>query len=245
MWRQDDGGNQVLMGTSTDRVEALARVLVLESGMPHKQLYWVAGPAEPVVRTNRDLYLRLVDDGEQMKTAGRSLDEFLRAWWRIGRTLADRSALDLDTVAAMIAAAAVVDPPPLSPAWRSTPFDHVDEPSSHADWETIVLSQIADLADFADQGPLDEYAYFGVDAPRPDGCRRATGRRWYNVDPKGYLECGLAGSLGGWDERDGLRTPVSGPVTLLGKEPEPGVRDVATIGWAELAELARCGQEYE
>ena len=78
-----------------------------------------------------------------------------------------------------------------------------------------MLSQIADLADFADQGPLDEYAYSGVNAPRPPDCVRATYWRWYNHDPQGYLECGMAGSLGGWDEDDDLRKPVPGPVVPL------------------------------
>jgi hypothetical protein len=119
----------------------------------------------------------------------------------------------------------------------------VEVPASYADWEAIVLSQIADLADLADQGPLDEYAYFGVNAPRPEGCVRATGNRWYNFDPRGYLECGMAGSMGGWD--DGIRKPVPGPVLPLGPEPAPGDRSLAAVSWADLAELARCGQEYE
>ncbi len=68
---------------------------------------------------------------------------------------------------------------------------------------------------------------------------------WYNFDPSGYLECGVAGSLGGWDEDDGVRKPVPGPVVPLVPEPEPGERSVAAVGGAELAELARCGQEYE
>ena len=55
----------------------------------------------------------------------------------------------------------------------------------------------------------------------------------------------MAGSLGGWDEDDGVRKPVPGPVVPLVPEPEPGERSVAAVGGAELAELARCGQEYE
>jgi len=186
-----------------------------------------------------------VEEGERMNATGRSLEEFLRAWWRVSHALPSEGRFDLDTVAAMVVAARAVDPPPLSRAWRSASFRYVEEPASYADWEALVLSQIADLADFADQGPLDEYAYFGVDAPRPDGCVRATDVRWYNFDPKGYLECGMAGSLGGWDEDDGVRKAVPGPVVPLVREPEPGERSVAAIGWAELAELARSGQEYE
>jgi hypothetical protein len=145
----------------------------------------------------------------------------------------------------MVAAAAAVEPPPLRAAWRSASFRYVDEPTSYVDWEAIVLYQIADLADFADQGALDEYAAFGGDVPRAKGCARATDLRWYNFDPRAYLECGLAGSLGGWNEDDGLRKAVPGPVVPLVREPETGERPVDVLNWADLADLARCGQEYE
>jgi hypothetical protein len=245
VWRQDDNGNRFRMSVYGDRVEALARVLALESGLVHKQTYWVAGPPGPVCVTNRDLYLRLVGEGERMNANGRSLAEFLRAWWLVSRPLSGRGRLDLDTVTAMVTAAATVQPPPLPAAWRSSWFRAVDEPACYADWEAVVQSQVADLADFADQGPLDEYAAFGVDAPRPAGCVRANGSRWYNFDPRGYLECGMAGSLGGWDEGDGVRKPVPGPVVPLAPEPDPGERIVDALSWAVLAHLAICGQEYE
>jgi hypothetical protein len=195
VWRQDDNGNQFRIESVADRVAALARVLAFESGPVHKQTYWVQGPSTPACGTNRELYRRVVDEGERMTAAGRSLEEFLRAWWTVGRALPVEGPFDLDTVAAMIAAAAMVEPPPLSVTVRSASFRYVEEPATRADWEAIVLSQIVDLADFADHGSLDELAYFGVDAPRPEGCERATGGRWYNFDPRGYLECGMAGSL--------------------------------------------------
>lgn len=245
IWRQDDNGNRIRMRVLADPIEALATVLTLESGLVHKQTYWVDGPPGPVCRTNRDLYQRLVREGERMNAAGRSLDEFLRAWWLIGRPLSTRRRLDLDTVAAMIAAAGTVEPPPLQASWRSASFRPVETPTSHGDWAAIVLSQVADLADFADQGPLDQYASFGIDAPRANGCLRATDLRWYNFDPLTYLECGMAGALGGWNEGDGLRKPVPGPVVPLKKEPEPGERNVDALGWADLAAIALCGQEYE
>jgi hypothetical protein len=245
LWRQDDNGNQVRMGTFTDRVEALVKVLALQSGVVHKQTYWVDGPPGTVCRTNRDLYQHLIRAGESMNADARSLDAFLRGWWRVARPLSGQVSLDLDTVAAMVLAAGVVEPAPLQASWRSASLRYTDEPTSYADWEAIVLSQIADLADFSDQGPLDEYVHFGVDAPRAEGCVRATDSRWYNFDPKTYLECGMAGALGGWSEEDNLRQPVPGPVHPLAYEPEPGERVIDSITWADLAELARCGQEYE
>jgi hypothetical protein len=212
VWRQDDGGVRERLSVQHDRIEALATVLALDTDSASGWSCWSAGPPGPVCATNRDLYTRLVQVGNDMNAAGRSLSEFLRSWWSVSRTLAAQARLDLDRVAAMVTAAATIDPPALSPAWRTTSRGFTPEPTSYVDWEQIVLSQIADLADLADAGPLDAYACFGIDIPRLTDVVRATGSRWYNFDPGGYLECGMAGSLGGWDEADGLRVAVPGPV---------------------------------
>ncbi|GAA0966203.1 hypothetical protein GCM10009555_007460 [Acrocarpospora macrocephala] len=244
IWQGEDRGRDRI-SVHHDRVEALAGMLALQARSVDGSLYRVDGPPDPLCRTNRDLYSRLVGVGEDMKAAGRTLDEFLRAWWLVSWPMAGLRGLELDVVAAMVTAAAVIDPPARRPVWRTTSYDLAREPASYADWEQVVLSQIADLADFADAGPLDEYAFFGVDVPRPWGVVRATGVRWYNFDPRTYLECGMAGSIGGWDEADGFRKAVPGPVISLTSEPEPGERPLNTLTWADLAELAICGQEYE
>jgi hypothetical protein len=238
--REDGIGDPV--SVHDDRVGALARMLVLQATTARS--YRVTGPPGPVCETGRDLYRRLVDSGREMQATGRTLGEFLRAWWSVGRLFADRERLEPDAVAAMVAASATVEPPPMRAAWRTTPYAFAPEPSSYSDWERIVLSQIADLADLADAGPLSPNAYFGVDIPRPAGSVRATGGRWYNFDPEGYLECGVAGSLGGWDEADGTRVAVPGPVTPLATEPD-GARALGALRWDDLALLAVCGQAYE
>lgn len=51
LWRQDDNGARFRIRGYTDRVAAIAGRLVIESGMPHKQLYWVAGPRTPTCPT--------------------------------------------------------------------------------------------------------------------------------------------------------------------------------------------------
>ncbi|MBO0871274.1 MAG: hypothetical protein J2P15_22195 [Micromonosporaceae bacterium] len=247
LWRQDDNGDQVRVSTHEDRIEALARLLALQAGPAHKQTYWLSGPPGPVCRTNRDLYLRLLTAADRIRAAGRSLDEFLRAWLVVGKVVADRTRLDLDTVAAMVTAAATVPPPPLPAAWRtaSHPDADIDDASATFDsWQSVIRSQVADLADLADQGPLDQDAYFGIDLPRPLGRRRATARRWYNFDPHGYLECGMAGTLGGWDTDDGQRVPVPGPVDPTVPE-DPGEYTVDSLTWADLTLLAIQGQRYE
>jgi hypothetical protein len=236
LWRQDDNGNRVAMERFDDRVAALARWLEFESGPQHRQTYWVEGPSEAACTTNRDLYLRLVAAGD--RAGERSLDEYLRAWWRVGRAV---TSLELDMVAAMFTAAAVVEPAPMRPAWRTATFPYEEEPSTREHWEAIVLSQIADLADL---GPLPPYASLGLTVKRPAGVRRATDLAWYNFDPRAYLECGMAGTFGGWDFADGTRKPVNGPVHP-DVPPDPGVEPLGPLLWADLAELARNGQEYE
>src|SRR5687767_104637 len=96
VWRQDDNGHRYLMTTYQDRVQALARLLVLESGHPHKQMYEVIGPRQPVVITNRDLYLRVLVLGDQLATTGRALLDFLCAMWTVSRPLAVHDTLDGD-----------------------------------------------------------------------------------------------------------------------------------------------------
>jgi hypothetical protein len=114
--------------------------------------------------------------------------------------------------------------------------------SGFARWEAVIGSQIADLDDFALQPPGDD-AYFGVDAPRTSG-PRATPRRWYNLHPATYLECGLAGAFGGWDESDGLRIPVPGPVHP-DVPMDTEIVQIDTLTWDDLADFALCGQTYE
>ncbi|MBW8487126.1 hypothetical protein [Actinomadura parmotrematis] len=240
LMRQDDNGVEYPMGSHASRAGALARLLVFESGVPHKQTYWVAGPAEPVLRTNRDLYLHLLRLGQDLRAASWSLSGYLRGLWRAAGPLADRDELSPDDVAALFSAAQLVPPVPYNGAWTVTDFTLPrGEPSSHADWERVVLSQIAYLEDFV-TAPPGPRARFGADAPRPPGSgRRATPARWCNFDPATYLECAVAGSVGGWDAGDGAREPRAG-----GPARSP-VRDLAPFGWGDLCRMLACGQLYE
>ncbi|WP_433323710.1 hypothetical protein [Spirillospora sp. CA-294931] len=239
--RQDDNGNEFHLGSHDTRISALAHVLVMESGVQHKQLYWVAGPPGPAVRSNRDLYLHFLHIGQEARNASWSLSAFLRALWKVSGPLCDREVLDPDDVAAMFSAAATTPPAEFDPAWSSADLALPgDEPEGHADWERVILSQLADLEDFLNSPPGPQ-GRFGVEAPRPTGSgRRATPSLWYNFDPATYLECAVAGSLGGWDAADGARVPLPGD---SGRRSY--VRPITTMTWADLARIAVCGQMYE
>ncbi|MGW1994696.1 hypothetical protein [Embleya sp. NPDC001921] len=102
LWRQDDNGARFRIRGYADRVAAIAGRLVIESGMPHKQLYWVAGPRTPTCPTPAaaaDLIQALAADREPSAPA------FLAAYRRVGASLRDERRLEPDTIAAVFRAA--------------------------------------------------------------------------------------------------------------------------------------------
>ncbi|MGY0236032.1 hypothetical protein [Longispora urticae] len=104
-WRQDDNGNRYRIGAFDDRVAALARTLELESGTPHKQLYWVFGPPGPTVRDRAAARDRGV---AAARVAGCAVSRYRSALVVVGETVTGLPELDLDTVAAVFVAAARV-----------------------------------------------------------------------------------------------------------------------------------------
>jgi hypothetical protein len=234
--RQGDNGDQALVSTYDSRVGALTRVLVMQSGVAHKQSYWVEGPAEPVLTTNRDLYLHLLRLGRRARGDSWSLSAFLRGLRHVGESVQDRGELTLDDVAAMFDAALTVAPPAYDPSWSSADLALPGgTPVDHADWDRVIRSQLADLEDLAAR-PTGGRGK--VEVSRSGG-PRATPRRWCNTEVAAYLECAVAGSLGGWDAADGAR------VALPGGPPASPVRAVTPLSWEGMARLAVCGQLYE
>ncbi|WP_019633436.1 hypothetical protein [Actinomadura atramentaria] len=238
--RQDDLGNEFHVSSHDSRVAALAQVMVMESGVPHRQSYWVQGPFLPSVRTNRDLYLHVLRVGRDTRAGAWSLSAFLRALWKVSLPLRDRAELEADDVGALFSAAAAVSPAPYDAGWGTADLRlSGPAPVGHRDWERVLLAQIADLEDFV-AAPPGPRARFGADAPRPPGSgARPTPRRWCNFDPATYLECAVAGGVGGWDVSDGARVPAGGGPT------RSSVRPLTTVTWADLARLMVCGQTYE
>lgn len=147
--RQDGLGNAFHVAAHDSRISALAQVMVLESGTGNRRTHWVEGPPGPAVRTNRDLYLVFLHLGQEARAASWSLSAFLRSLWKVSATLSDQERLEPDDVAAMFAAASTTPPAGFDPAWSGKDLSLPGgEPHGYADWERVLLSQIADLEDF-------------------------------------------------------------------------------------------------
>lgn len=243
MWRQDENGNEFLVSSHRDRVEALARVLIFDSGYQHKQHYEVRGDRGPAMVTNRDLYLRVLWLGERMRETGRTLSEYLRALLFVSASLREYDPLDLDTVGALFTAAGRIDPPAFDHGWRSADL-RCDGEKGYPAWEKVIKSQLADLAELPD--PLPEFAALGIEARRSGTGPRDTIRSWYNFDPASYLECGVAGTVGGWTEADGTRVAVAPDEHAdYVDEPALAIVELVELSWDGLSDIAICGQTYE
>jgi hypothetical protein len=122
-------------------------------------------------------------------------------------------------------------------------------PPAFQELKEALVRQIQDLHAMAENKQLeDPHRYFGITAP--------SGQYWYNFDPYAYLECGAAGSIGGWEEGDDTgRMYVPGQVVYLdtdGKlnscDPQDLDRppiEMPVITWEMFADFVWCGQNYE
>lgn len=196
------------------------------------------------MRTNRELYQFVTSLGERHPSVP-TLERYLCALWSRACVHRDAPVLTLAEIAALLDAAFTA--PAGEPDLSAISDD--DEGEGFAGWENRILTQIRDLRDMAANGQLaDDHRYFGIDAPR--------GARWYNFDPLGYLECGVVGAFGGWDQDDDSgRMLVPGKVVvrdpsgeLISVDPEdvahPTV-EMSEVGWDAFSGLLACGQIYE
>lgn len=198
------------------------------------------------LHTNRDLYLFVADVCQKSETE-RSLEDYLKALWHLAAAHRERDALDLAAFTGLLEAAFRADPPPFDPRWLDE--RRHGEATGYARWETTILMQIVDLHEMEQAGTLaNELRYFGVNAPR--------GARWYNFDPRTFLECAVAGTFDGWQAGDptgreyvpGRVAVLDGNGNLTSADPEeldqPTVA-IERISWDELADFLEAGQAYE
>jgi len=197
------------------------------------------------MKTNRDFYKSI--EGllkERSNKPNPSLEEYLKNLQALGCQFSESKMLNLEAFYSLLRDAFDVTAP-------ASPAAHYNQNSlaEFIGWHTQVSEQIQDLQEMAKAGQLeDDNGYFGINAP--------SGRRWYNFDPCSYIECGVAGSIDGWEEEDDTnRIYVPGPVTVLESNGEaitcnPQDLDCETvelpgITWELFSEFVWCGQSYE
>ncbi len=201
------------------------------------------------LQSNRDLYVEIEHLTEQYRPSSRTLEEYLRAMLQLSHQFTNHESLSLQDFYGLICESFTADPAEFNEDWRDQ-YDLLSNRSFNFwGWQATLIRQIVDLHEMKETGILDdEYRYFGVDSPR--------GSRWYNFDPAGYLECGMTGSLGGWEPDDQSdRQFVPGAVGVLAEDgsiqtvnpqdlPRPQF-DLSTITWDEFRSFIDCGRDYE
>jgi hypothetical protein len=198
--------------------------------------------------TNRDLYLAA---NELTKTKGESqpsLEAYLLALRQLGMQHESKDSIGLDEFYSMLRDAFSTEPPPFDATWVNEHVAYTKD-EGFSGWLATITSQIVDLHEMAESGDLqNKWRYFGIQSPR--------GSHWYNFDPCGYLECAMAGWIGGWEPEDESgRSYVPGPVAVLDANdqivtvnledaPRP-VYSIPTISWTLFRDILYCGQTYE
>jgi len=184
--------------------------------------------------TNRDLY-EIVNGFADQFGSGKApaLEEYLRSlWWVVSQSQPSEPTPEL--LAEWLEAAFTTEPPAFDPAWRERHRQQPQESADFSDWENGILFQIADLRRMAEAGQLeDEFRYFGITSP--------SGNLWYNFNPVTYLECGVAGTFGGYaaDERIIL---IPAPE---GESDDSPIWSLERFTWLDFLEFLECCRLYE
>lgn len=150
-----------------------------------------------------------------------TLEQYLSSLWKVVSAERDKP-LSNERFVAWLAAAFVQEPLPFEPEWLNVVQGDIYlretyDDANFADWENLILFQIADLKRMAEAGILDnEYKHFGIDSP--------SGERWYNFDLAGYLECAAA--------------------AMYGRNGDPAGEDEPVI-WGDFIQFLICGQIFE
>jgi hypothetical protein len=198
--------------------------------------------------TNRELYLAVIELATTKAEAQPSLEAYLLTLRQLGMQYEANDSISLDDFFSLLRDAFSIQPPPFDATWVNQHVTYTED-KGFPGWLATITSQIIDLHEMAESGGLqNEMRYFGVRSPR--------GSHWFNFDPCGYLECAMAGSIGGWEPGDESgRSYVPGPVAVLDKDdqvvtmnPEDVPRPVyplPTVSWELFRDMLDSGQHYE
>jgi hypothetical protein len=198
--------------------------------------------------SNRELYLAIIELCDQHKSNDRSLEQYLLALLYVARPFKGQEEVSAADFYQMLSDSFTVEPVPFDESWREAYAALDNRRPGFEGWESTLIRQIVNLREMDETGLLtNEYRYFGIDSPR--------GARWYNFDPCGYIECAMAGSLGGWEPGDKTgRQFVPGEVAVLGadgirfanpQDLERPVVEMFSLSWDIFKDFLECGQMYE
>lgn len=171
---------------------------------------------------NSDVYKLIISFDDKLKGKPLlSLEEYLSSLWLVVSQEWELP-LTIERFSVWIEKAFFVIPPVFNSDWLNRKLDNQKEDvnyenATYQDWENVILFQIADLRRIAKISLLDAQAkHFGIESP--------SGEHWYNFDPLTYLECGVAGSMDGYDD-----SPC----------------EIETFSWKDFIAVLKCGQLYE
>jgi hypothetical protein len=199
------------------------------------------------IKTNRDLYVAVTQLIKQEDKNQRSLETYLLALLGLGQDYQHHKTLTPDEFLGLLSKAFHATPLLFDDTWRKQDYDPKLE--GFAAWQNRIIYQTVDLREMAENNTLnDKMRYFGIDAPR--------GAKWYNFDPCTYLESGLTGTFGGWEEGDDTgREYVPGSVAVMNEageiisaDPRDLDHPVATleaISWENFCNFLIDGHSYE
>ena len=200
------------------------------------------------IKTNRDLYLAITDLTNARVDSQPSLESYLITLRQLGSRWEQHGSIAIGDFYSLIRDSFSVGPEPFDDAWVNEYASDTDQ-SGFQGWRSTITSQIVDLHEMAQSGALqNEMRYFGIQAPR--------GGHWVNFDPCTFLECAMAGTIGGWEpDDDSGRSLVPGPVAVLDENnnivtvnPEDVPRPIYPLPfltWELFRDFLESGQQYE
>jgi hypothetical protein len=178
-------------------------------------------PTEPI-ETNGDPYKAIADLlGQKKDQSLPSLERYLLNLVRRASHMAHKESLSLEEFFLLLRDSfdGPGDAPEVATIEAAVPQFH--------EWKAAVAKQIQDLREMAENRQLeDPHRYFGIVAP--------SGERWYNFDPCAYIECGVAGTLGGLSDQ-----------LAPGLDSEGRAVKVPMITWVRFSQFVWAGRQYE
>lgn len=199
--------------------------------------------------TNRQIYARLTAFCKTQTDNPRTLEEYLCAALLNLDEFRRADGITPIQFCELVESSFTTTPANFDISWQSEYDSLISDVENFSTARGTLIQQIVDLREMQEAGQLaNELRYFGIESPRKTS--------WFNFDPCTYVECGLAGSIDGWEpSEDSSRQLVSGQVAMLdesGKLISVDARDIEhvevaidIINWKLFTRFLWAGSAYE